>query len=73
MSKKIGDLIRKKFSIVDAELKKPDPNFVKFRCPICHGYGGARGALSSPALDNRSGGPCLYCGGTGVARRRKKK
>lgn len=75
MSKKkpVKQLVREQFQKVEAELRKPDPIYAKFRCPICRGYGGAKGQLAGVALPANAIGKCRYCGGSGVARRRKRQ
>ena len=67
------ELVRSQFNRVENEIRKPDPNYAKFRCPICRGYGGAKGKLAGVALTPKQAGKCRYCGGTGVARRKKRK
>lgn len=57
---------------VAADLKIEDPNFTKFKCPICKGVGLTYGKWISATSDPKKIGKCLFCGGTGVARRKKK-
>jgi hypothetical protein len=71
--KSVKQLVHEQFQKVETELRKPDLNYAKFRCPICRGYGGAKGQLAGVALSANKIGKCRYCGGSGVARRRKRR
>lgn len=64
--------IQEQLQRVIADLKVEDPNYAKFKCPICKGMGLAVGKWSSPSMDPKQVGRCYFCGGTGVARRKKK-
>ena len=63
---------RDKLEAVYKELQIVDPTYVKFKCPICKGYGRAQGRLVGPKAMGRSVGKCYYCGGSGVARTLKR-
>lgn len=53
------------------EVNTPDPKYLKVICPICKGIGQAKGYLVGPKGTPGQVGKCYYCGGTGVARKRK--
>lgn len=66
------DDARIKLEAVYKELQIPDPNYIKYKCPICKGYGKVQGRLVGPRAVGRKIGKCYYCGGSGVARSPKR-
>ena len=66
------DEIKGQLESVYKELLVKDPKFIKYKCPICQGYGAAKGCLAGPATGRNQVGKCYYCGGSGVARSPKR-
>jgi hypothetical protein len=63
---------RTQIEAVYKELAVKDPNFTKYKCPVCNGYGEAQGAFVNSTVRPNHIGTCFYCGGSGVARSRKR-
>lgn len=72
MSKSKNELIAEQLMKVEKELAISDPVYKKSKCPLCHGLGQVTGRLAGPQYHKSQSGICRFCGGTGIARQRKK-